>query len=61
MVASSNVEKNPLFHPSVEMAPVIGFPRGVDGELPKAFVVLREGNIVSVEYFIQYVNGNWLP
>lgn len=53
----TNIEKHIMTHPSVEDAGVIGLPHDVDGELPLAFVVLREGKSVTPEEIINYTNG----
>jgi len=40
--------------PGVAMSAVIGIPNAVSGEVPKAFVILREGAEVSAQSLIAY-------
>ncbi len=41
-------------HPKVMMAAVVGIPDRVKGEVPKAFVVLKEGRDVSEQELLQF-------
>ena len=59
-VVPSNVEKHILTHPAVHDAGVVGLPHEVDGELPLAFVVVKDGCSVSEEEIVQYIAGNML-
>jgi len=45
-------------HPDVSLATVIGVRDKIYGELPKAFVVLKEGKSVSDEQIIEYCKKN---
>lgn len=47
-----------MTHPAVEDVGVIGLPHDVDGELPLAFVVLREGKSATAEDIATYTDGN---
>jgi long-chain acyl-CoA synthetase len=44
-------------HPAVKLCAVIGKPDSQAGEVPKAYVVLKEGAAVSAEEFMAFVNG----
>ncbi|HVO37141.1 MAG TPA: long-chain fatty acid--CoA ligase [Candidatus Acidoferrum sp.] len=48
-------------HPAVKLCAVIGMPDAVAGEIPKAFVVLKDGSTVSEEEIIQFVNEKVAP
>lgn len=48
------VEETLYTHPKVMMAAVIGIPDRVKGELPKAYVVLREGEECTEKELIDY-------
>lgn len=54
----TNIEKHIMTHPAVEDVGVIGLPHDVDGELPLAFVVLREGKSATAEDIATYTDGN---
>lgn len=41
-------------HPKVMLAAIIGIPDRVKGEVPKAFVVLREGETISEQELLQF-------
>ena len=45
-------------HPAVSLATVIGVLDKIYGELPKAFVVLKEGKSVTTEEIIEYCKKN---
>ncbi len=45
-------------HPSVSLATVIGVRDKIYGELPKAFVVLKEGTTASAEEIIEFCKKN---
>ena len=45
-----------MTHPAVEDAGVVGLPDDVDGELPMAFVVVREGHSATADELIDYIN-----
>ena len=47
-------------HPAVEEVGVVGLPDEVDGELPMAFVVLKEGKTATAEELIEHTNSNIL-
>jgi long-chain acyl-CoA synthetase len=44
-------------HPAVKLCAVVGKPDPVAGEIPKAFVVLKEGKTTSAEEIKEFVNG----
>jgi long-chain acyl-CoA synthetase len=48
-------------HPAVKLCAVIGMPDAVAGEIPKAFVVLKDGSTVSEEEIMQFVNEKVAP
>jgi long-chain acyl-CoA synthetase len=57
-VYPSEVEEVLLVHPSVAEAAVIGVADARKGEVPKAFVVPREGSSVDVEALRQHCRAN---
>ena len=57
-VVPTNVEKQMMTHPAVKEVGVVGLPDEVFGELPLAFVVLREGATATAEELINYTNSN---
>ncbi|MDO7657008.1 MAG: 4-coumarate--CoA ligase family protein, partial [OM182 bacterium] len=54
-VPPAELEALLVTHPSVADAAVIGIPDDEAGELPKAFVVLKEGENVSADDIKQFV------
>ncbi len=48
-------------HPAVKLAAVIGKPDPVAGEIPKAFVVLKEGAKATEEEIMRFVNERVAP
>ena len=55
-VVPTNIEKHLMTHPAVEDAGVVGLPHDVDGELPLAFVVVRDGHSVTADELVGYTN-----
>jgi long-chain acyl-CoA synthetase len=45
-------------HPVVSLATVIGVKDKIYGELPKAFIVLKEGESITAEEIIEYCRNN---
>jgi long-chain acyl-CoA synthetase len=45
-------------HPAVLLATVIGVKDKIYGELPKAFIVLKEGESITAEEIIEYCRNN---
>nr|CAD7396222.1 unnamed protein product [Timema poppensis] len=60
-VAPAELEAILLKHPSIEDAAVVGVPDEVSGELPKAFVVKKQGVDVTEEEIIKFVEGQVSP
>ena len=48
-------------HPDITDAAVIGIPDERAGEIPKAFVVQRQGSPLSVESVLNYVSSQVAP
>ncbi|MEN8238884.1 MAG: AMP-binding protein, partial [Actinomycetota bacterium] len=48
-IGPGEIEESLMGHPSVAMCAVIGVPDEIRGQVPKAFVVLRDGGIASEE------------
>jgi len=48
-------------HPAVKLAAVVGKPDPLSGEIPKAFVVLREGATATEEEIMKFVNERVAP
>ena len=56
-VAPAELEATLLTHPSIADAAVIGIPDEEAGELPKAFVVLKEGTEATEQEVMDHVAG----
>jgi long-chain acyl-CoA synthetase len=48
-------------HPAVKLCAVVGKPDPVAGEVPKAFIVLKDCSNASEEELMQFVNGKVAP
>jgi long-chain acyl-CoA synthetase len=48
-------------HPSVKLCAVVGKPDVRAGEVPKAFVVLKEGTVASADELMVFVNNKVAP
>jgi long-chain acyl-CoA synthetase len=48
-------------HPAVKLCAVVGKPDPLAGEVPKAFILLKEGAAVSAEEIKSFVNGKVAP
>ena len=48
-------------HPAVKLCAVVGKPGTVTGEVPKAFIVFKEGTVASAEEIIAFVNDKVAP
>jgi long-chain acyl-CoA synthetase len=48
-------------HPAVKICAVVGKPDQEAGEIPKAFVVLKDGAVVSAKQLIAFVNAKVAP
>ena len=48
-------------HPAVKLCAVVGKPDALAGEIPKAFIVFKEGMAVSVDEIMSFVNGKVAP
>jgi long-chain acyl-CoA synthetase len=48
-------------HPAVKLCAVVGKPDVLAGEVPKAFVVLKEGMAASTDEIMSFVNGKVAP
>ncbi|MEN2974704.1 MAG: long-chain fatty acid--CoA ligase [Candidatus Caldarchaeales archaeon] len=48
-------------HPAVKLVAVVGKPDPVSGELPKAFIVLKEGAVATGEEIMKFVNERVAP
>jgi long-chain acyl-CoA synthetase len=55
-IAPAELEAVLLEHPAVRESAVIGWPDAEAGEIPRAFVALREGESVSGEELMAFVN-----
>ena len=56
-VPPAELESLILTHPAVADCAVIGVPDEMAGELPKAYVVLKQGQSVSHDDICQFVEG----
>jgi len=59
-VLPTNIEKHLMTHPAVEDAGVVGLPHDVDGELPVAFIVSRQGHSTTASDLIRFIDGKFL-
>ena len=48
-------------HPAIKLCAVIGKPDPAAGEVPKAFIVLKDGAVVSAVEIMAFVNGKVAP
>ena len=48
-------------HPAVKLCAVVGKADILAGEVPKAFIVLRDGTAASAEEIMTFVNGKVAP
>ena len=48
-------------HPAVKLCAVVGKPDALAGEVPKAFIVLKEGMAASADEIMSFVNGKVAP
>ena len=48
-------------HPAVKLCAVVGKPDPIAGEIPKAFVVLKEGSVASTQEIMVFVNDKVAP
>ena len=48
-------------HPAVKLCAVVGKPDHAAGEVPKAFIVLKDGAVTSAEKLTAFVNGKVAP
>ena len=56
-MAPAELEGVAVSHPDVADAGVIGLPDERSGELPRAYVVLKEGKNTSAKDIMKYMNG----
>ena len=56
-IAPAELESLLVQHPSVADAAVIGIPDDRAGELPKAYVVLKEGTLATEEQIANSIHG----
>jgi len=56
-IAPAELEALLMEHPAVQDAAVIGIPNDEAGEIPKGFVVIRQGHYVTAEELFIFVNG----
>lgn len=57
-IYAAEVEQVIYKHPAVAMAAVVGIPDDLKGEIPKAFIVLKENSDCTEEEIIKYVRNN---
>ena len=55
------IEEALYLHPAVAEAVVIGIPDAIKGQVPKAFVTLREGQSVTEEALHKFLSGHISP
>jgi acyl-coenzyme A synthetase/AMP-(fatty) acid ligase len=61
-IAPAELEAVLIEHPDIADAAVIPIDTGtVDGEIPKAFVVVREGVTLTIEAIMEHVAGKVAP
>jgi long-chain acyl-CoA synthetase len=48
-------------HPAVKLCAVVGKPDSLAGEIPKAFIVLKDGAVASAENIMAFVNDKIAP
>ncbi len=60
-IAPAEVEAILYEHPAVEQCAVVGKPDALAGEIPKAYVVLRDGHTVDQEELISFCVGRIAP
>jgi long-chain acyl-CoA synthetase len=48
-------------HPAVKLCAVVGKPDAVASEVPKAYIVLKEGMAASADEIMSFVNGKVAP
>lgn len=53
-----DIEEELFKHPKIKDATVIGIPHAKMGEIPKAFVVLKEGETATEEEIVEYMKKN---
>ncbi len=58
-MAPAELEGLLLTHPAVADCAVIGVPDSIAGELPKAFVVVKQGNSVTPQQLQIFVEGKF--
>ena len=59
--ARQEVEDLLYEHPAVKVCAVVGIPDELSGEIPKAFVVLRDGADATEEEIIEFVRERMAP
>ena len=48
-------------HPAVKLCAVVGKPDVLAGEVPKAYIVLKDGMVASADEIMSFVNGKVAP
>lgn len=56
-VSATEIEEVVLQHNAIKECAVIGVPSELEGELPTAVVVLKEGGHVTEEDIVHFVDG----